>query len=240
MGSVPALLFCFCACAPLTAALHIEVVRGEGNNNQYGRPGESILVRVSDDAGKPVKGASVIFSTVATVPSEPYVDFGGNGTAAQAETDESGTAGGPPARAAGGNGPVEVAVVAGKDGETANATVHQMNLGFVAETGKGEPEIAKLPLPDGQRLTDSHGDRIVRLKVIDSAGKPVAGAKVLLYFPPHKSGQDSARTENVAVESRSDGTVSLALDPKKFRGIKAIRISAVANGVTSTRFFMIE
>jgi uncharacterized GH25 family protein len=204
-------------------------VRGNGNNNLYGRVGQSILLRVTDDAGNPIKGASVIFSSVDIGPS---VDFGGNARTAQAETDERGTAGGPSVRPIGGNGPVEVAVLVEKDGETANVVVYQMNLGFAADAGQGDLEVSKLAGP----TRDIHADRIVRLSVTDVAGKPVAGAKVLLSVPPRKSG----KTETLSTESRPDGIAEFALDAKKFRGVTRVVVQAVAGDLTATRFIPLE
>lgn len=228
-GSLVFLFMCVCPFAHLAAALHIEVVRGNGNNNLYGRLGQSILLHVSDDAGKPVKGAAVIFSSVDTGPS---VDFGGNARTAQAETDERGTAGGPSLRPVGGNGPVEVAVLVEKDGETANVVVFQMNLGFVADISPGDLDVTKLPGPG----KDIHANRIVRLGVTGAAGKPVAGAKVFLSKPPQKSG----KTETLSTESGADGTAEFALDAKRFRSVTQVVVQAVASGLTATRFIPLE
>jgi hypothetical protein len=228
-GSVVFLLICVCPSAHLAAALHIEVVRGNGNNNVYGRLGQSILLSVSDDAGKPVKGAAVIFSSVDMGPS---VDFGGNARAAQAETDERGAAGGPSVRPTGGNGSVEIGVLVEKDGETANAVVYQMNLGFTADVSPGDLDIAKLAGPS----RDIHANRIVRLSVTGTGGKPVAGAKVLLSMPQRKSGKN----ETLSTESAGDGTAEFVLEAKKFRSATQVVVQATANGLTATRFIPLE
>jgi hypothetical protein len=227
-GSV-VFLMCVCPSAHLAAALHIEVLRGNGNNNLYGRLGQPILLRVSDDAGKPVKGAAVIFSSLDMGPS---VDFGGNARAAQTETDERGTAGGPSLRPTGGNGPVEVGVLVEKEGETANAVVYQMNLGFAADVSPGELDITKLSGP----AKDIHANRIVRLSVTGIAGKPVAGARVFLSMPPQKSG----KTETLSTESGPDGTAEFALAAKKFRTVTQVVVQATASGLTATRFIPLE
>ena len=223
------MFMCVCPSACPAAALHIEVVRGNGNNNLYGHLGQSILLRVSDDAGKPVKGATVIFSSVDTGPS---VDFGGNTRTAQAETDERGTAGGPALRPVGGNGPLEVVVLVEKDGETANAVVYQMNLGFATDASLGDLDITKLSGP----TRDIHANRIVRLSVTGVAGKPVAGAKVFLSMPPRKAG----KTETLSTESGADGTAEFALDAKKFRGVRQLVVWVMASGLAATRFIPLE
>ena len=223
------MFFCVCPCAHLAAALHIQVVRGNGNNNVYGRLGQSILLSVSDDAGKPVKGATVIFSSVDIGPS---VDFGGDARAAQAETDERGTASGPSLRPVGGNGSVQVGVLVEKDGETANAVVYQMNLGFAADVSPGDLDVTKLSGPG----KDIHAHRILRLSISGASGKPVAGAKVLLSMPPQKSG----KTETLSTVSGADGTAEFALDAKNFRSATRVVVQAMASGLTATRFIPLE
>jgi len=213
----------------MVAALHIEVVRGNGSNNQFGRLGQSIEVRVSDDAGKPVKGALVIFSSADTGTS---VDFGGNVRAAQAQTDETGTAIAPSVRPAGGNGPVEIGVLVEKDGETANQVVHQMNLGFAPETRVADLDVTRIPSPG----LAAHDKRTIRISVTDSSGKPVAGAKILLLLPQQKSGHAGA----LSTESRTDGTAEFSVDAKIVKGMTDVPVRASANGVTATRFIPLE
>jgi hypothetical protein len=228
-GCAVFLVMLVCPLAHLTAALHVEVVRGNGNNNLYGRVGQSILLHISDDAGNPVKGAAVIFSS-ADVGSS--VDFGGDTRTAQTETDERGVAGAPSVRPVGGNGPVEVEVLVAKDGETANVVVHQMNLGFAAEASPEDLDVSKLPGPN----RDIHANRIVRLSVTGVAGKPVAGAKVLLSMPSRKVG----KSETLSTESRADGTADFSLDAKKFRSVTRVMVQAVAGGLSATRFIPLE
>jgi len=236
-GTVVGLLLSAWASRPISAALHIEVIHGEGANNRFGRLGQAIQLRVSDDAGKPVKGAVVFYSIVSyPIDDGPSLDFGGNARAAQGQTDESGLAVSPPARPAGGNGPVDVGVVAEKDGEVANAMVHQMNVGFISEAGRADTvqedlDIARLPGPAASR-----GKLFIRLRVTDTEGKPVAGAKVDLFLPERKRGSFAA----IEVESGSDGIAEFKMEPKAVRGVTELRARAVANGLTATRFVPVE
>jgi protocatechuate 3,4-dioxygenase beta subunit len=219
-----------CLAGPASAAgIHIETTAGSGFNNRVGVRTQSPVVRVTDDAGKPVSGAVVIFTAPATGPS---VEFG-NAFTAQAVTDESGTAIAPSARPVGGDGPVSIAIMVEKDGSVTNGLVSQMNLGFSPTDVSGDMEISVLP--ESKQERGSAGKRILRMRVTDAHGRAVAGAKVSITLYPNKNS-----VEEIMSESRSDGIAEFQMDPKKLKGVSEVPARASVNDVTATRFVHVD
>jgi hypothetical protein len=159
--------------APASGALRIEVLRGEGaNNNGATNAAISPVVRVFN-ANEPVAGALVVFTVEDT---GPRVEFSGSGEVGEAVTDESGFAASPRVQPAGGNGPVSIAVVASKDGEFAQAVIHQMNLG-IGEKGARDAELDVVAIPPGSWPAPAHGLNY-RVRVDDGKGETVPGAAI--------------------------------------------------------------
>jgi hypothetical protein len=227
VANVFALLPGLIAAACYADGLRIEVLKGDGSNNRYGQLAQTIMLRVSDGAGKPVSGAAVIFSSP---PEGPSVDFGGNGNGAQTTTDESGIAAGPSMRAAGGHGPVEIFLLAEKNGDMGHAQVHQMNLGFAAQAPPADLDLIRLP----ESSAAAKGHRIVRFKVTDGAGKPVSGARIFLVLPA-KNGP-----AEVAGQAGPDGVAEFSLDTKLLRGRDSLLVRAEANRLTASRYIALE
>jgi hypothetical protein len=211
-------------------SLQVQVVRGEGANNASTRGGQSPAVRVLGGGG-PVKGAVVIFSAPTSGSS---VDFGGNGPIAQAQTDASGVAVAPSLRPSGGNGPVDIRVLAEHNGETATSIVHQMNLGFLGSEQEEELEIVALP-QGGAPV--KKGARKFRVRVLDAEGHPVAGARLVLEIRTNRSG----RTEEPGTDthiSGPEGTVEFSVNVRP--GDVDLLVRAKANGLNATRLFAFE
>src|ERR1017187_474728 len=130
---LPLLVGVAAAIHPAAGAIRVEVLRGDGvNNNAILGEGTAPMVRVTDGNGNPVLDALVVFSAPESGAS---VDFGGSGPSAHGLTSDTGVVGTPPVRPVAGNGPVEIRVTASSSGQFANAIVHQMNLGVNGKAG---------------------------------------------------------------------------------------------------------
>src|ERR1017187_9228968 len=137
IATTAAFFLTFCLLVPALAAangLRIEVLRGDGaNNNPALGVTVSPAMRLLDASGKPVPEALIVFTGPTSGPS---VEFGSEGAAAEATTDESGGAIPPRVGRVGGNGPVESRITASRGGEFAHFVVHQMYLGVGDATGR--------------------------------------------------------------------------------------------------------
>lgn len=116
------------------ARLRIDVLEGEGaiNNISEHRAREPV-VRVLDDKGAPVKGASVTFLLPGTGPSG---EFGGGVRVLTAFTDEKGEAVGRGLAPNQSAGPFQIRAVASFQGLTASAVINQTNALARASAGR--------------------------------------------------------------------------------------------------------
>ena len=156
------------------AAIRVEVVRGEGSNNNAAQ-GSSVspVVRVTDESGNPVRDALVVFEAPASGPS---VDFGGSGPSAHGLSSETGVVAAPPGRPATADGPVEIRVTASHAGQFANAVIHQMNLGVSGGASRAQDlDVVAVP-----RATPS--EKTFTVRVEDSEGRSVPSAAVVMVL----------------------------------------------------------
>lgn len=155
-------------------AIRVEVVRGEGSdNNAILGASTSPVVRVTDESGNPVRDALVVFEAPASGPS---VDFGGSGPSAHGLSSETGVVAAPGVRPITSDGPVEIHVTASQAGQFANAVIHQMNLGVGGSAARAQ-ELDVVAVP---RATPSA--KTFTVCVEDSEGHPVPLATVLLVL----------------------------------------------------------
>ena len=228
-----------CASLSPAAVLRIEIARGDEVNNRAGSRGPAPAVRVTDDKGKPVAGALVIFTAPSLAASSSgaassgttadvaSLDFG-NGPVAQASTDESGTAVAPAPRPVGRNGPVRIEVLAEKDGATAHGVIDEMNVGASPADVAGDMEIVTVPDAAGTKAPG--GKRLLRVRVTDLAGKPLVGVSVGIRLYPDKNS-----VQEVRAQSNAEGIADIQVDAKLLKGMTEIAVTAFANGVTATR-----
>ena len=212
-------------------ALRIEVLRGEGaNNNASQNLGTPPVVRVVDARGVSVPDALVVF----TAPdSGATVDFAGQGSSAQALTDESGIAVAPRVRAIG-NGPVEIQVMANLERDFANAVIHQMNLGAANGPGR-ERELSLTRLPPAQAGAADPRAMAVGVRVEDGTGRPVSSATVLFVW--RKDGKELSRT---AITSNSTGEAFGGV-PERFRHAHLeCMVQAESEGRRVTDYFRLD
>ncbi len=215
---------------PAGATLRIEILRGEGaNNNAATNTVTSPVVRVWDSNG-PLSGALVVFTAPETGAS---VVFSGSGGAGEAITDESGTAPSPRVQPVGGNGPVAILVMASKNKEFAQAVIHQMNLGL-GQNGvpEGELNIVELegdPGP-GRGLT-------LHVRVDDGRDRPVAGAAVA--FALRKTDKFGRAVESWRGQSVSDERGEAQCTVPKLPGGARVEfeVRAVIQDRAATRYF---
>ncbi len=160
--------------AGAAGAIRVEVVRGEGSNNNAIQGGStSPVVRVTDESGNPVREALVVFEAPTSGAS---VDFGGAGPSAHGLSSETGVVAAPTVRPIAGDGPVEIRVTASHAGQFANATIHQMNLGVGGAAARAQ-ELDVVALP-----RKAPPDKTFTVRVEDSEGRPVPLAMVFLVL----------------------------------------------------------
>ena len=155
-------------------AIRVEVVRGEGSNNNAAQ-GSSIspVVRVTDESGNPVRDALVVFEAPTSGPS---IDFGGAGPSAHGLSSETGVVAAPTVRPITGDGPVDIRVTASHAGQFANAVIHQMNLGVSGGPARAQ-ELDVVLIPRA-----SPSDKTFTVRVEDGDGHPAPLASVLLVL----------------------------------------------------------
>lgn len=212
-------------------ALRIEVLRGEGgNNNATQNLGTSPVVRVVDAHGAPVPDALVVFTSPETGAT---VVFAGEGASAQVLTDESGIAAAPRERVVG-NGPVEIQVMANLDGGFANAVIHQMNLGAGNTADRGQ-ELCLMRLPPAQSGAADPRSQVLGIRVEDGTGRPVAAASVL--FVLRLDGRELSRT---VATSNANGEVFGDLPEGYRRAGPEFMVQAQSEGRRVTDYFRLE
>ncbi len=217
--------------------LQIQVIKGNGaNNNAVAMTSGTIIVRVTSASGEIIPDALVVF----TAPDQgASVNFGGDGSAAQCITDESGLAVAPHIRATGGNGPVLIKVLATKKGATGSASIYQMNLGVKDGTTPAEfLEIMVLSGPspaDGKSTSSSF-----QIRVSDASGRPVGGAAVQVR--QKKPDSASHRSEDAVLEGVTDvsGEFAASMSYRKGHAPREYQIKATRNGLSATRYLSVD
>jgi nitrogen fixation protein FixH len=84
--------------------------------------------------------------------------------------------------------------------------------------------------PDSGAPRGQGGKRVLRVRVTDTAGKPVAGATLSIRLYP-----DRNSVQEMSAQSHADGTADFQLDAKLLKGLTQIPVTAAAQGVTATR-----
>ncbi|MGA2736182.1 MAG: hypothetical protein ABSG65_01895 [Bryobacteraceae bacterium] len=218
-------------------ALRIEVLRGDGANNNPAAAGEiSAVVRVWDADGHPVAGALVVFSPPLAGASVVFAGFQSDATAL---TDDSGIAVAPRTRPAGANGPLEIRVTACWAGHSAAAVIRQINLGVGAVT-HDERELNVVeraaPLPPGRRRVR---EATMLVRVEDGKGLPVASAKVLFVLRRAAGGSEPLDLGSQTATSATNGEADVTLTVPAPLGDSGLEfmVRAEFNGRRATRFF---
>ena len=225
---------------PLAASggLRIEALRGDGaNNNPALGVTVSPAVRLLDASGKPVPKALIVFTGPAAGPS---VEFGSEGATAEAVTDESGVAIAPRLRPVGGNGPVEIRIMASRGGEFAHFVVHQMNLGVGDAAGReAELSMTKLPEPAGSPRPSSRQSAL-RVKIEDGKGRPVASADVLFILRKLPVGGKTQEVSRASAQSDSAGEAAGQAPRPSGNVPLEFCVTAVSGGRTVTAYFPVN
>jgi protocatechuate 3,4-dioxygenase beta subunit len=215
------------AAAAAAGAIRVEVVRGEGSNNN-GAQGSSIspVVRVTDESGAPVRDALVVFEAPTSGPS---VDFGGSGPSAHGLSSETGVVAAPTIRPVAGDGPVEIRITASQGGQFANAVIHQMNLGVSGSARAQELDVVAVP-----RATPS--EKTFTVRVEDSDGHPVALASALIVLRRVAGGkvEELDRQQGPTAEN---GQLSGEFPKLSASGTLEFMVRAEFDGRRATRYF---
>jgi hypothetical protein len=228
------------AAAP--ASLRIELLRGAGANNnaETGRT-VSPLVRIVDDAGKPVPKALVVFAAPSSGPS---VEFAGHGRSAQVLSDDSGEAAAPHVRPIVADGEVEIRITAAKDGGSASASVAQMNLGVELRTDSDDGVEFVMLAGAGDRTPARPGEfrspHLVRFRVEDQSGKPVPGVEVQVIVQALKSPNKSRELDSFKQVSNQDGQIVAVIPLHSGNDPLEIVLKTGRNGRATTRYFKLE
>jgi hypothetical protein len=230
-------LCAFPLCAGGEPRLTIEILRGEnGNNNAVTGSSVSPVIRVSDAEGKPVRSAAVVFSAPLSGAS---INFAGAGPLADVLTDETGTAIAPHFAPAVANGPVEIRILATKDGLSANVSIFQMNLGVGKAIPQGD-DLEVFGFTEVQTTQKARGLRGFQVLVVETAGKPVAGASVVFRV---RDANNSGRWEPLNPEqavSDSNGMAAAEMRRKPARRPLEFSVRATVGGRHATRYFILD
>jgi hypothetical protein len=226
-GSVLALAW-LGAAATGQGVIRIEVLRGNGaNNNAAQGLGTSPAVRVLDARGQPASKALVVFSAPESGAS---VQFAGEGSSATALTDESGVAVAPHLRPTGGNGPVEISVMASLEGEFVNAVIYQMNLGMGGDPHpERELSLVKLPEPSG-----------IAVRVEDGTGRPVPSATVVFVLRKVSGKGKTEELMRSATTSGADGLARAAVSRRSGNSRLEFIVQAESDGRRTTDYFRVD
>jgi hypothetical protein len=215
----------------------IDVLRGaNGNNNAFAGTSVSPAIRVNDASGNPIPGALVVFSAPLSGAS---LNFAGSGPVAHVLTDETGTAIAPHFVSTGDNGPVEIRILATKDGVSANLSVFQMNLGVNQTSLLDDLEVSGFTelLTVGNKTS---GVRRFQVAVGKMAGKVVAGASVTFSVRDARKQGKWEQLDPLQGLSDSDGRASAAMHRKSGHAPLEFSVKAAFDGQTATRYFMLE
>jgi hypothetical protein len=220
------------------AAIRVEVLRGEGaNNNAILGAATSPMVRVTDGNGNPVRDALVVFDAPQSGPS---VDFGGSGASAHGLTSETGVVGAPAVRAVAGDGPVEIRVTASQAGQFANAIIHQMNLGVSGNAARAqELDVAAAPgeTPYAEAAARS-ADFTVRVE--DAEGRPVQRATVFLVLRRVGLGGKVEELERQQGPTSETGQLTGQFTKLSSSGALEFMVRAEFGGRRATRYFRVK
>jgi hypothetical protein len=234
-GSFLALL---AAAGVVHAAVRIEVIRGDGaNNNATTGFGISPAVRVLDPNGKPAPNALVVF----TAPDRgTSVEFAGEGSVAQTLTDESGVAVAPHLRATGGNGPVEIRVMANVGAEFANTVIHVMNLGVGGHAPvERELTLVRLPAPPdaGPRKAPAS---IIALRLEDEHGHPVSRAPLFFVLRKLGNGRTAKEVSRTMTFTNPQGEALWRLPTLPGKETLELMVEAESEGRRVTDYFRLN
>jgi hypothetical protein len=219
-------------------ALHLEILRGEGsNNNALHGPAISPAVRVLDGGGQPIAGVLVVFSS----PAEGAgVVFSGFDAEATALTDDSGVAVAPRVRPAGANGPVEIHVLASHAGQIANCVIHQMNLGVGGDADRSrELDVVRLP-PAQQEGTKSTAASGFSVRVEDAKGIPVPLAAVSFVLRRVGNGGKAEEISRTVATAGQNGEATGFVPKRSGNGNLEFMVEATEHGRRATRYFRIN
>jgi hypothetical protein len=235
---LPLLVGVAAAIHPAAGAIRVEVLRGDGaNNNAILGAATSPMVRITDGNGNPVRDALVVFSAPESGAS---VDFGGSGPSAHGLTGDTGVVGAPPARPVAGDGPLEIRVVASQSGQFANAIVHQMNLGVNGNAGRAQELDVVAVRREAQAGTAPARSVDFAVRVEDGEGRPVPWAKVLLVL--RRKGVGGKIEELDSQQGPSDETGQMAGQFTKLSvsGRLEFMVRAESDGRRATRYFPVQ
>jgi len=213
------------------SALRVEILRGDGaNNNGNASLATSPVVRVVDANG-PVSGALVVFSADET---GARINFPGALDIAEAITDESGTAASPRVQPAGGNGPVRIRVVASHQGEFAQAVIHQMNLGFGEERAReAELDVALFP-------GDKPGELSYRVRVENGTGRPVPQATLAFDLRRIDKSGKAMTVWHRQLISDPEGEARCTIPRQSGGGRMELEVLVEISGERATRYFPLK
>lgn len=234
--------FSLCLLALLASAaagaIRVEVVRGEGaNNNAVLGASASPVVRVTDATGNPVRDALVVFEAPASGPS---VDFGGSSPSAHGLSSDAGMVAAPPARPVGGDGPLEIRITASQAGQFANAIIHQMNLGVNGNAARAqELDVVRVPqdAPSGKpsaRLVD------FTVQVEDVEGRPVESATVVLVLRRVGANGKIEELERQQGPTSDTGRLTGQFAKLSAAGTLEVMVRADFDGRRATRYFRVK
>ena len=221
---------------PASAALRLEIVRGDGSNNHAARATSvSPGVRVLDGEGKPVAGALVVFMP----PREgASVVFAGYDAEAAVVTDGSGIGVAPRVRPSRANGPVEIRIVANHAGEFAHGIVHQMNLG-VGDDSDRRAELDVAPAGEAAPQRKRSVDFEFPVRVQDGDGKPVPGATVLFVLR-RINGSKAEELSRISLAADERGEARGPVPKQLNKGQLEFVVQATQGERRATRFFRVD
>jgi hypothetical protein len=224
------------------ADLRIEVLGGAGaNNNAESGITVSPLIRVVDEAGKPVPRALVVFAAPSSGPS---VEFAEHGLVAQVFSDNLGMAGAPQVHPVVADGEVEIRITVTKDGHSASTSVFQMNLG-VGKRGDPVDGLEIVMIPASGEMNPPRPDgfqspRLVRFRVEGESGKPVPGVEVEITVQAVKGPGKSRELDRYKQVSASNGQILAVIPRHTGNDPLEIVLRAGWNGRSATRYFKLE
>jgi hypothetical protein len=218
----------FATAANVQGAMRMEVLRGDGaNNNAAQGLGTSPAVRVLDARGQPAPKVLVVFSAP---DSGASVQFAGEGPSATVLTDESGVAVAPHFRPTGGNGPVEIRVMANLAGEFVNAVIHQMNLGTGGDPHP-ERELSLVKLPEASGIA---------VRVEDGTGRAVPSATVVFALRKVNANGKTEELSRSVTTSSVDGQARAAAPRRSGNSRLEFMVQAESDGRRSTDYFRVD
>ncbi len=232
------LTFLEASTSPCFAAIRLEVLRGEGSNNNAAR-GSAIspMVRVLDADGQPMGDVLVVF----TAPFKgPSVLFAGFEADANTYTNQAGVALAPRIRPITGNGPLTIRVTASHAGQFANVTLNQINLGLDEEANMSrELAIVRLPtVRSPESRPDGPSDFLVRVE--DGKGNPVNLAKVEFVLLRSTRGDKLEELSRMMIVTGPTGEALSTISKQVAKNHYEFAVEAREGGRRATRYFPIK